>query len=189
MSINIIAAMSKNRVIGYKNRLPWYIPEDLKHFKRLTSEKNTAVVMGRKTWESLPIKPLPNRRNFILTKNNMHSIFPDGLVLTDFDDIKILKKNYSNIWIIGGESIYEHYINKPYIDKIYLTEIEEEYEGDTYFPEIPKYFCKTIQGPSKLYKVNSLKFGSYNMNMYSNCSFPRHHISSQEITYHNKGYQ
>jgi len=177
MGINIIAAMAKNRVIGYKNRLPWNIPEDLKRFKWLTSEKNTAVVMGRKTWESLPIKPLPNRRNYVLTKNNKHAIFPDGLVLTDFDDINIIKKNYSNVWIIGGEAIYEHYINKPYIDKIYLTEIEEEYEGDTYFPEIPKYFCKTIQGPSKIYKVNSVKFGRYNMNMYSNCSFPRNHIS------------
>lgn len=177
MGINIIAAMAKNRVIGYKNRLPWNIPEDLKHFKRITSEKNTAVVMGRKTWESLPIKPLPNRRNYILTRNNKHAIFPDGLVLTDFDDINIIKKNYSNVWIIGGETIYEHYINKPYIDKIYLTEIEEECEGDTYFPEIPKYFCKTIQGPDKKYKINCIEYGTYNMNMYSNCSFPRHHIS------------
>ena len=81
MSINIIAAMAKNRVIGRGNKLPWHIPQDLKHFKRLTSKKNSAVVMGRNTWESLPIKPLPNRRNYILTKKNFHTTFPDGLVL------------------------------------------------------------------------------------------------------------
>ncbi len=169
MSINIIAAMAKNRVIGYKNKLPWHIPRDLKYFQRVTSKKNSAVVMGRKTWESLPIKPLPNRRNYVLTKNNFHTTFPDGLVLKEPDDILILKKMYENIWIIGGQSIYEYYIDKPYINKIYLTEIEENHDGDTFFPEIPGYFFKTIEGESKMYRKNAVKFGNYNMNMYSNC--------------------
>ena len=177
MSINIIAAMAKNRAIGRNNKLPWNIPRDLEHFKKVTSRENSAVVMGRKTWESLPTKPLPNRRNYVLTKNNFHTTFPDGLVLKDLDDIIHLKKIYNNIWIIGGQTIYEQYINKPYIDRIYLTELEDNYQGDTFFPELPSYFHKTIQGESKLYKMNSIKFGHYNMNMYSNCSFPRDYKS------------
>lgn len=177
MSINIIAAMAKNRVIGCNNKLPWNIPRDLKHFQRLTSETNSAVVMGRKTWESLPIKPLSNRINYVLTKNNFHTTFPDALVLKEPDDVLKIKNMYKNIWIMGGQSIYEKYIDKPYIDRIYLTEIERYYEGDTYFPEIPEYFCKTIGGESKMYKVNAVKFGNYNMNMYSNCSLPRNYKS------------
>ena len=68
MSINIIAAMAKNRVIGLNGQIPWHISKDLKYFKKMTSGKNSAIVMGRETWDSLPIKPLPNRRNFVLTK-------------------------------------------------------------------------------------------------------------------------
>ena len=178
MSINIIAAMARNRVIGVNNKLPWNIPDDLKRFKLLTTSDKSAVVMGRKTWESLPIKPLPNRRNYILTKNNYNATFPDGLVLKDIDDVVNLKKIYNNIWIIGGQAIYEEYINKPYITRIYLTEVEGEYEGDTFFPELPDYFIKTIQGPSKFYQKNALQFGNYNMNLYSNCKyFPKNYKS------------
>ncbi len=177
MSINIIAAMAKNRVIGCKNKLPWYIPEDLTNFKKLTSKKNSAVVMGRNTWESLPIKPLPNRRNYILTKNNFHTTFPDGLVLKEPDDVLKIKNIYENIWIMGGQSIYEAYIDKPYIDRIYLTEIEDNHNGDTLFPKIPEYFYKTVQGESKIYKINAVKFGNFNMNIYSNCSWPRNYMS------------
>ena len=172
MSINIIAAIAKNRVIGYKGGLPWHIPADLKYFKRLTSGNNSAIIMGRKTWDSLPVKPLPNRRNFVLTQNNFHSTFPDGLVLKNPDDIITLKKIYNEIWIIGGQSIYEEYIEKPYIDKLYLTEIDDTFEGDTYFPEIPSYFHKTIQGKASFFQKNATKFSTFNMNMYSNCSLP-----------------
>jgi len=171
MSINIIAAMAKNRVIGFEGKLPWNIPKDLKFFKKMTSGDNSAIVMGRKTWDSLPIKPLPNRRNFVLTKNNFHSTFPDGLVLKEPDDIIRLTKIYNNIWIIGGETIYNQYINKSYIDRIYLTEIDDVFDGDTYFPEMPSYFHKTIQGKSSIFKKNALEFSSYNFNMYSNCHY------------------
>jgi dihydrofolate reductase len=189
MSINIIAAMAKNRVIGYRGGLPWHIPEDLKYFKRLTSGNNSAIIMGRKTWDSLPVKPLPNRRNFVLTQNNFHSTFPDGLVLKDPDDIITLKKIYNEIWIIGGQSIYEEYIEKPYIDKLYLTEIDDTFEGDTYFPEIPSYFHKTIQGKASFFQKNATKFSTFNMNMYSNCDFPRDitHIE-EKLTNRSKDY-
>jgi dihydrofolate reductase len=177
MSINIIAAMAKNGVIGRGNKLPWHIPQDLKQFKRLTTKKNSAVVMGRKTWESLPIKPLPDRVNYVLTKNNFHATFSDGLVLKEPDDILILKSMYQNIWIIGGQSLYEYYIDKPYVDRIYLTEIKQYYEGDTFFPKIPEKFYKTTRGESKTYKINAVKFGNFNMNIYSNCCYQRNYIS------------
>tara|TARA_B100001142_G_scaffold135340_1_gene136850 strand:- start:500 stop:1042 length:543 start_codon:yes stop_codon:yes gene_type:complete len=173
MSINIIAAMAKNRVIGINNQIPWYIPNDLKYFKRLTTANKSAIVMGRKTWDSLPIKPLSNRRNYVLTKKKFHATFPDGLVLKEPDDIIHLKKIYNFIWIIGGETIYEQYINKPYIDKIYLTEINDIYEGDTYFPEMPEGYCKTIQGSIKYFPKNALEFSSYNFNLYSNCNWSK----------------
>jgi len=177
MSINIIAAMAKNRVIGLNGQIPWHIPKELKYFKRMTSGNNSAIVMGRKTWESLPIKPLPNRRNFVLTKNNFHLTFPDGLVLKEPDDVVRLRKIYSNIWIIGGQSVYEQYINKPYIDRLYLTEIDETFEGDTYFPKIPSGFCKTIQGNANYFKKNALEFSTYSFNLYSNCNWSKERIN------------
>ena len=100
-----------------------------------------------------------------------HLTFPDGLVLKEPDDVIRLRKIYDKIWIIGGESVYEQYINKPYIDRLYLTEIDDVFEGDTYFPEIPSHFHKTIQGKSSFLKKNALEFSSYNFNMYSNCSY------------------
>jgi dihydrofolate reductase len=169
MSINIIAAMAKNRVIGHRGGLPWNIPKDLRYFKKMTSGKNSAIVMGRKTWDSLPVKPLPNRRNFVLTQNNFNSTFPDRLILKDPDDVIELRKMYSNIWIIGGESIYEQYIKKSYIDRLYLTEIDDVFEGDTYFPEIPNYFHKTNQGNMSFFKKNALEFSACNFNIYSKC--------------------
>jgi dihydrofolate reductase len=173
MSINIIAAMAKNRVIGLNGQIPWHISKDLKYFKKMTSGKNSAIVMGRETWDSLPIKPLPNRRNFVLTKNNYHSTFPDGLVLKKLDDIIRLRKIYSNIWIIGGETIYKQYIKKPYIDRLYLTEIDDIFEGDTYFPKIPTGYCKTIQGNPQFFKKNALEFSTYSFNLYSNCNWSK----------------
>ena len=182
MSINIIAAMAKNRVIGINNKLPWNIPNDLKYFKKLTSQNKSAVVMGRKTWDSLPIKPLPNRRNYVLTKNNYHLTFPDALVLKQPDDIVKFKTIYDEIWIIGGEAIYDEYINKPYIDRIYLTEINANFQGDTYFPELPKVFKNN--STKQIFFKNSLEFTSYNFNMYSNCNWSKENL----ITCHNKDY-
>ena len=84
---------------------------------------------------------------------------------------------YNDIWIIGGQTIYEQYINKPYIDRICLTEIEDNHEGDTFFPEMPEHFLKTIHGESKIYKRNAVSFGNYNINTYSNCGQRGNHMS------------
>ena len=182
MSINIIAAISKNRVIGKSGTLPWHIPKELKYFKKVTSGKDNAILMGFNTWKSLPTypEPLPNRGCYVVTKNNAHLTratltYPE---MPTFEDLKRIQKIYPTIWICGGESIYKHYINKPYIRNLYLTEIDKEIEGDTYFPEIPEYFLKTIQGKKNTHQLNALNFLSYHCNVYSNCRVwtKKHHL-------------
>jgi dihydrofolate reductase len=187
MSINIIAAISKNKVIGLNGIIPWKISKDLKYFKRVTSGKLkydppgiNVCLMGRKTWDSLPTypNPLPNRASIVVTKNNTHKIRSNMIynnIPSDEDMCKI-KNIYSNIWICGGESIYNHFINKPYIDKLYLTEIQEDFEGDTFFPEIPSYFHKVIQGETQTFSLNAIQFANYNFNVYRNLSFPKTYL-------------
>lgn len=127
---SIIAAMDRNRVLGINNDIPWHIPHDLKRFKRLTSEHT--VIMGRKTFESLP-GPLPKRRNIVITSREDFS--PPGVevVKSIEDSIKIADKNQEN-FVAGGANIYEQFL--PYADKLYLTFIDAAFEGDAYFPEI-----------------------------------------------------
>mgnify|MGYP000063687731 CR=1 FL=1 len=126
--IKIIAAMSKNRVIGDSNALIWHLPEDLKRFKQLTT--GNTIVMGRKTYESIG-KPLPNRRSIIITRDASYKV--DGCEVVNSLEEALLLSN-SDCFIIGGGEIYRQAI---YIaDCIYLTLIDKEFEGDTSFPEI-----------------------------------------------------
>lgn len=140
--LSISVAVAKNNVIGINNTLPWHISEDLKRFKRITSDKK--MIMGRKAFESLP-GILPNRKHIIITRNKDFKVDSD-MVAIEYD-LNSLVEKYSKcdeeIFVIGGAEIYQQFL--PYIDKIYLTQIEEAFEGDTYFPEInydefkPKY--------------------------------------------------
>ena len=154
--IYIISAVDKNFGIGIKNALPWSFKSDMKHFKEITCKtkdpnKRNAVLMGRKTWESLPEKyrPLPNRINLILsrTKNLNEEIpkdpNPTVLVSSFIEAFSILNDDIENLFIIGGEGVYKQAISLEEIDGIYLTEIENEYEVDTFFPKIPENFQKT----------------------------------------------
>jgi len=129
MSITIIAALTKDRVIGKDNALPWYIPEDLKNFKKLTS--GNTVVMGRKTYESIG-KPLPNRNNIVVSRS-VPSI--EGVDVCSSLEVAIEKaRSYGKeIFIIGGASIYE--LALPFADKMYLSYVKVNYKGDTYFPK------------------------------------------------------
>ena len=126
--INIIAAMSKNRVIGDANTLIWHLTEDLKRFRLLTTD-NT-IVMGRKTYESIG-RPLPNRRSIIITRDTDYSV--DGCEVVNSLEEALLLSN-SDCFIIGGGEIYRQAIDIA--DRIYLTLIDKEFEGDTSFPEI-----------------------------------------------------
>ncbi len=124
--INIIVAMSKNRVIGNDNTLIWHLPEDLKRFKQLTT--GNTIVMGRKTYESIG-RPLPNRRSIIITRDTNYKV--DGCeVVNSLEEALELSNN--NCFIIGGGEIYRQAMDKA--DRLYITKIEKEFEGDTTFP-------------------------------------------------------
>lgn len=138
--INLIVAADINWGIGYNNELLEKIPEDLKRLKELTSGFNKAVVMGRKTWDSLPIKPLPNRINIILSRNYTNIVMGQA-VLSSMENIQHLFKVADNIdyYIIGGGQIYKELL--PYCDKVYLTRIFKCHNNvDTYFPNIDEQF-------------------------------------------------
>ena len=135
--ISIIAAVGKNLEIGKDGNLLWSIPNDLKYFQKLTTGKT--IVMGRKTYESIG-KPLPNRKNIVLTRKNIK--INDVEVVNNKNKILNIKEE---VFVIGGESIYNKFL--PYASNIYLTEIEDEKDADTYFPEFNKdlYNKETIK--------------------------------------------
>lgn len=137
--ISLIWAMGENRVIGKNNKLPWHLPEDLKFFKRTTL--GHPVAMGRKTWLSLG-KPLPGRENIVITRNTEFS--PSGAtVLNSIHQlITYSQEKHEEVFVIGGAEIYEAVL--PYADRLYITVIHEEFDGDTYFPEIDVSQWKNI---------------------------------------------
>jgi dihydrofolate reductase len=122
----IIVAVNKNRVIGKNGKLPWHISDDLKRFKSLTS--GHTVLMGRKTFESLS-KPLPNRRNVVLSSQQIPGIETYPSIEQALEKLKSEEK----VFVIGGGEIYKQLLHKA--DEIVLTIVEDEYEGDTFFPE------------------------------------------------------
>lgn len=132
MIISMISAMDKNRLIGINNTLPWNLPADMKHFRKNTRGK--PVLMGRKTYESIG-KPLPNRLNIILTKDqNYHE---DGCIIVhSIEDAISFSKGYDELMVIGGSAIYEQLL--PYASRLYLTMIDCEFCGDVWFPEYNK---------------------------------------------------
>ncbi|MBE8167902.1 MAG: type 3 dihydrofolate reductase [Shewanella sp.] len=128
MQIAMIAAMTINRVIGKDNKMPWHLPEDLKHFKAMTMSK--PIVMGRKTFESIG-RPLPGRQNIVISRQPDYA--PDGVsVVSSFEAAKELVSTCDELVIIGGGQLYEALL--PQADKLYLTEINIDVEGDTFFP-------------------------------------------------------
>ena len=128
--LTIIAAVSINNIIGLDNKLIWNIPKDLKRFKELTS--GHSVIMGRKTFESLPF-PLPNRRNIVVTRNKNY--IKSGIeVFNNINDAILACKSDFQPFVIGGGEIYSQTINIA--DKIELTRIYKEFEGDAFFPDI-----------------------------------------------------
>ena len=128
MIISIIVAMDKNRLIGQGNRLPWKLPADMKHFRRLTLGK--PVLMGRKTFESIG-KPLAKRTNIIVTHNRNYQA--DGCIVThSIDEALVVARDHEEVMVIGGASIYKLFL--PRADRLYLTQIHESFVGDVYFP-------------------------------------------------------
>lgn len=141
-NLNIICAMTRDGGIGLNGKLPWHFKSDLHFFSKITSNGKNAIIMGRKTWEGLSIKPLKNRCNIILTANKNYKenvIHTNNVIIcNDFEDIINLnrEKNFDNLWIIGGSEIYKLVFNNynKCIQNIYITEIFKDYTCDTFFP-------------------------------------------------------
>lgn len=130
MIISLIAAMDRNRLIGSNNQLPWHLPVDFAHFKLITMGK--PVVMGRKTYESIG-RPLPGRQNIVLTRDAHFQ--PENIdIAGDFDQALQLAGEAEEVMVIGGSTIYQ--LALPLAQRIYLTEVEAEFEGDAWFPEL-----------------------------------------------------
>ena len=127
--ISIVAAVAKNLVIGKDGAIPWKLPNDVSFFVKITT--GCPVVMGRKTFESIG-KPLKNRTNIILTRDESYK--QEGCLV--YSDIKKVVEDFGdkNLMVIGGQEIYRQFL--PYTDKLYITYIDKDFEGDTFFPEI-----------------------------------------------------
>ena len=129
--ISIIVAIAENLAIGKNNDLLWHIPEDLKRFKQITS--GHPVVMGKRTYESLPRRPLPNRRNIVITDVKGEEI--EGCEMAYSIEEAIAKSDPSGeTFIIGGASVYRQFL--PHADRLYLTRVHQSFDGDVFFPEI-----------------------------------------------------
>lgn len=134
--MNLIAAVDKNWAIGYKGELLVRIPNDHKMFRQETSGK--VVVLGRKTLETFPNRlPLPNRTNIILSRDESFKV-KDALVVHSIEELleEVKKYNSEDVYIIGGETIYEQLLE--YCDVAHITKIDHEYEADAYFPNLDK---------------------------------------------------
>jgi dihydrofolate reductase len=133
--ISLIAAVARNRSIGKNGQLLWQIPEDMRHFRETTRGK--AVIMGRKTWESLPaaFRPLPGRHNIVLTRDRDYRAAGADLCHT-LDDALAFADKHEEIFVIGGEELYRQAL--PLAKRMYLTEVAESPDGDVFFPEFSK---------------------------------------------------
>jgi dihydrofolate reductase len=130
--ISIIAAVADNYAIGRSNDLPWYLPADLKHFKELTT--GHTIVMGKRTFESLPKGPLPNRKNIVLTSIMSEGVNEGYFEADSLEDALYLSEHEEQVFIIGGATVYRQSIHK--VDYLYITWIHKDFTANTYFPEI-----------------------------------------------------
>jgi len=129
--ISIIVAVDENNLIGDGTKMPWHLPADLKHFKNTTT--GHTIIMGHKTYLSLPKGALPNRRNIVLSKSLIK--LEDAEVYSSPEEALMACKNEKKIFIIGGAQIYSLFI--PYVNQFYITKIHHQFEGNIYFP-MPK---------------------------------------------------
>jgi len=131
MSISIIVALSENNAIGVNNDLPWHLSDDLKHFKQLT--KGHTVIMGRKTWNSLPRKPLPLRRNIVLSTDP--AFLPEGAEVARSVEAVVNKiAADEEAFVMGGATLYRQFL--PLADRLYFTRVYTTIDADVYFPEV-----------------------------------------------------
>jgi dihydrofolate reductase len=128
--ITLIAAIGKNNEIGFKNKLLWNIPEDMKHFKSYTMGK--VIIMGARTFASIGSKPLPGRRNIVITSQDLHCT--TAIRAKSIEDALSVEHCYDELVIIGGEQIYSQTINRA--NKLVITHVDSEFKADRFFPNI-----------------------------------------------------
>ena len=138
MLLSIIVAQSQNRVIGINNKLPWYLPEDLKYFKQITQGK--PIIMGRKTYESIG-RPLPGRTNIVITRDTQYQLPGIKVVHTleqalELAEQQALIDGSEEALVIGGSEIYA--LTLPQADRLYLTQVHAEVPGDAFFPALDR---------------------------------------------------
>lgn len=150
--ISIIAVIGKNRELGKDNKLLWDIPDDLKHFKKITS--GHPVIMGRKTFESIG-SPLPDRQNIIITRDTNFKIEGCLIAHSIEEAFKLAGSNEREIFIIGGGQIYKQAL--PYAEKLYLTIVEDEPKADIFFPDYSQ-FKNVVSEEKKEYNGIKYKF-------------------------------
>src|ERR1700733_8764651 len=146
---SIIVAFDSQYGIGKAGQLPWHLPADLKHFKEITSTvtnsaKKNAVIMGRKTWDSLPPKfrPLPGRVNMVLSKEGKLNL-PSGVLSSSSLEnalTQLSSPDIESVFVIGGAQIYAHAMEHPLCQKLYVTHVQGEYGCDAFFPPISRQF-------------------------------------------------
>lgn len=128
--ISLLVAMDRNHVIGFENGMPWHLPKDLRFFKEVTT--GSTIIMGRKTFESIG-RVLPNRNNVVLTRRQTE--FPEGIeVISELSAVQKRNEQHPDeeFFVIGGGAIFEQIL--PYADRMYITWIDETFNGDTFFP-------------------------------------------------------
>ena len=153
MKIHLIWAQDENGGIGKSGKLPWHLSEDLQNFKKITL--NSAIIMGRKTWESLTIKPLPKRRNIVLTSSKINNIEHYDTINNCIQKLK--NDNVNEVFIIGGAAIYKKFFELA--DTLHITLINKKTNGiDTWFPISMNKIKKTFQ---KIEELNLSKVANY----------------------------
>lgn len=152
--LSIIVAKSKNNVIGKDNKLIWNIPDDLKRFKKLTT--NHTIIMGRKTFESLG-RVLPNRKHIVLTNDKRYTVDnPNVQIIHDVEELSKYEEDNQEHFVIGGAMIYKLLL--PKCNRLHITEIDEEFEGDTFFPEIKQDEWKIVKKETGPQDDNTFKY-------------------------------
>jgi dihydrofolate reductase len=155
MAFHIIAAMDLNRGIGKNNDLAWHIKADMEYFKKMTT--GTSVIMGRKTWDSLPerFRPLPNRENIVLTRNPDFELPKGGIKAASLDEALELA-SMEHVYVIGGASLYAEAINHKHCKGMSITLVNGEFDCDVFFPEIPRGMIQ--KGSTPFYEENGVEY-------------------------------
>lgn len=155
--ITIIAAIDRNRVMGRDNNIPWHLPSDMKHFKKVTM--GYPMIMGHNTWKSFGEKPLPGRTHIVVSRNpSLVKRTPDVVVVSDLSDaISEAKSINETVFVIGGAQIYEQ--TMPLADRMIITHLKGVFLGDTYFPIItPNWKIKTDEYTGNPQSCNDMTY-------------------------------